>query len=83
MKQSLLFDTIIAVDTMKPTPEGNIEFVFKEYDQRHEETGRSWSGMITDRALFDCLTAAGTIKPDVYELGTGTRNEPLIVKKRR
>jgi hypothetical protein len=90
MSQSCLLQTGLGVEFV-PTPEGYTEITFREYEPGMSPgpkprdiqipTGRSWSGMMTEKELFDLLLKAGAITLDSYEVGTGQRNT-IVLKQR-
>jgi hypothetical protein len=81
MAQTALMETSVSAEWALAHT-GDIKIVFTEYEAGAEPTGRTWSGMMTDKALFDLLLKAGVITLDCYELGTGVRNE-IILKQRK
>jgi len=80
MSQSCLVETSIA-SQWELTPVGDVKIAFIEYEAGGEPTGRTWSGMITDKDLFDLLMRVGVVTLDTFELGTGVRN-PVKERKR-
>ena len=75
MSQSSLINAGVVME-WDLTSTGDIKLKFTEYEDGQTPTGRSWSGVSTDKPLFDLLLKVGMITPDIYELGTGVKNMP-------
>jgi hypothetical protein len=90
VQQSTLLETVIDPE-FEPHRDRSTEIIFREYEPYTgpepennsplEPTGRTWSGVVNDRALFDILTKAGVITLDMIEAGTGVKVVPEEKKK--